>query len=165
MCSRHNSPEKQIQKGLKALKTQMNVIASESTSCAKVGSGRLTAAIASRTKASTHRCQAIPVALLFLMLASMAAAQTLSGTVKNSTTGKPAAGDEIVLFKLGQGMQEAARTKTDAQGRFTFKLDEAQNPYLIRAIHQEVTYHRVAPPGTTSVAIAVYDAAEKVNGN
>ncbi len=146
------------------MKTQMNVIASESTSCAKVGSGRLTAAIASRTKASTHRCQAIPVALLFLMLASMAAAQTLSGTVKNSTTGKPAAGDEIVLFKLGQGMQEAARTKTDAQGRFTFKLDEAQTAHLIRAIHQGVTYHEMAPPGKTSVAIAVYDAAEKVTG-
>jgi hypothetical protein len=84
--------------------------------------------------------------------------------VKNSTTGKPSAGDEIVLFRLGQGMEEAARTKTDAEGRFTFKLDETQTAHLIRAIHQGVTYHEMAPPGKTSVAIAVYDAAEKVNG-
>jgi hypothetical protein len=98
------------------------------------------------------------------MLAPFAAAQTLTGTVKNSTTGSPSAGDEIVLFKLGQGMEEAARTKTDAEGRFTFKLDEAQTAHLIRAIHQGVTYHEMAPPGKTSVAIAVYDAAEKVNG-
>jgi hypothetical protein len=98
------------------------------------------------------------------MLASFATAQTLTGTVKNSTTGKPAAGDEIVLFKLGQAMQEAGRTNADAEGRFTFKLDEAQTPHLIRAVHQGVTYHRVAPPGATSVAIAVYDQAAKVNG-
>jgi len=99
-----------------------------------------------------------------LLLASLASAQTLTGTVKNSTTGKPAAGDEVVMFKLGQGMEESGRTKTDAKGQFTFKLDDAQSPHLVRAIHQDVTYHRMAPPGTTSVAIEVYDAAKKIDG-
>ena len=145
------------------MKTLLNVLQSENVSCAKVRPGQPTAAPAALITARTH-CQVISVAVVMLMLAALAPAQTLTGTVKNSTTGKVAAGDEIVLFKLGQGMQEAARTNTDAEGRFTFKLDEAQIPHLIRAIHQGVTYHRVAPPGTTVVAIAVYDAAEKVNG-
>ena len=99
-----------------------------------------------------------------LLLTALAAAQTLTGTVKNATTGKPAAGDEVVLLKLGQGMDEAGRTKTDAKGQFSFKLDEAQAPHLVRAIHQEVTYHRMAPPGTTSVELDVYDVGKKVEG-
>jgi hypothetical protein len=101
---------------------------------------------------------------LVLLLAAFASAQTLTGTVKNSTTGKPAAGDDVVMFKLGQGMEESGRTKTGAKGQFSFKLDDAQAPHLIRAIHQDVTYHRMAPPGTTSVAIEVYDVAKKVDG-
>jgi hypothetical protein len=101
---------------------------------------------------------------LVLLLASVASAQTLTGTVKNSTTGKPAAGDEVVLLKLGQGMEEAGRTKTDSKGQFSFKLDDEQSPHLVRAIHQDVTYHRMAPPGTTSVAIEVYDVGKKIEG-
>ncbi len=103
-------------------------------------------------------------ALAVLLLTSLAAAQTLTGTVKNSTTNKPAAGDEVVLLKLGQGMEEAGRTKADAQGHFSFKLDDAQSPHLVRAIHQEVTYHRMAPPGTTSVELEVYDVGKKIDG-
>jgi hypothetical protein len=100
---------------------------------------------------------------LTLLLTSLAAGQTLTGTAKNATTGKPAAGDEIVLLKLGQGMEEAGRTKADANGHFTFKLDDAQSPHLVRAIHDDVTYHRMAPPGTTSVELEVYDAAKKID--
>jgi hypothetical protein len=102
--------------------------------------------------------------IAILLLSALGAAQTLTGTVKNSTTGKPAAGDEVVLLSLGQGMEEAGRTKTDAKGHFTFKLDHAQGPHLVRVIHQEVTYHRMAPPGTTSVDVPVYDVSKKVEG-
>jgi hypothetical protein len=102
--------------------------------------------------------------LCVLLLTTFAAAQTLTGTVKNSTTGKPAVGDEVVVFKLGQGMEEAGRTKTDAKGQFSFKLEDSQAPHLVRAIHQDVTYHRMAPPGTTSVALEVYDVTKKVDG-
>jgi hypothetical protein len=104
------------------------------------------------------------ISLTVLLLTALASAQTLTGTVKNSTTNKPAAGDEVVLLKLGQGMEEAGRTKTDAQGHFTFKLDDAQSPHLVRAIHQDVTYHRMAPPGTTSVELEVFDVAKKIDG-
>ena len=98
------------------------------------------------------------------LLTTLASAQTLTGTVKNSTTGKPAAGDQVVLLKLGQGMEEAGRTTTDASGKFSFKLDDAQSPHLVRAIHQDVTYHRMAPPGTTSVELQVYDVGKKIDG-
>ncbi len=106
---------------------------------------------------------AFAVALAFLLTIS-ASAQTLTGSVKNATTGKPAAGDEVVLLSLGQGMEEAGRTKADAKGNFSFKLDNAQAPHLIRVIHQEVTYHRMAPPGTTSVEVEIYDVGKKVEG-
>jgi len=99
-----------------------------------------------------------------LLLTSFASAQTLTGTVKNSTTGKPSTGDDVVLLKLGGGMDESGRTKTDAKGQFSLKLDDDKAPHLVRVIHQGVTYHRMAPPGTTSVEVEVYDVAKKVAG-
>jgi hypothetical protein len=104
------------------------------------------------------------IVLTILLLFSFAGAETLTGTVKNGTTGKPAQGDDVILLTLGQGMEEAGRTKTDAKGNFSFNLDDAQGPHLIRAIHQEVTYHRMAPPGTTSLEVQVYDVGKKIEG-
>jgi hypothetical protein len=104
------------------------------------------------------------IALAVLLVTSFAAAQTLTGTVKNATTGKPGAGDDVVLLQLGQGMNEVGRTKTDAKGQFSFKLDDDKSPHLVRAIHQDVTYHRMAPPGTTSVELEVYDVGKKIEG-
>jgi len=111
----------------------------------------------SRGRLSLHSL--FPIALL--ALSAISSAQTLTGTVKNATTGKPAAGDDVVLLSLGQGMEEAGRTKADAKGNFSFKLDK-EGPHLVRAIHQDITYHRMAPPGTTSVEVEVYDVAKKV---
>ena len=102
--------------------------------------------------------------LLTLLLASaFSPAETLTGTVKNGTSDKPAAGDEVVLLKLGQGMEEAGRTKADANGAFSFRVDDTSSPHLVRAIHQGVTYHRMAPPGTTSVDVVVYDVSKKID--
>ena len=103
------------------------------------------------------------IVILTFALGAYAAAETLTGTVKNGTTNKPGAGDEVILIKLGNGMEEAARTKADSKGNFSFNLDD-QGPHLIRAIHQNVTYHRMAPPGTTSVEVEVNDVAKKVDG-
>jgi hypothetical protein len=99
----------------------------------------------------------------FLLLATSAAAETLTGTVKNGTTNKPAAGDDVVLLSLSQGMEEAGRTKTDTRGNFSFQFADRNGPHLVRAIHQGVTYHHMAPPGTTSVEIDVYDVAKQVD--
>jgi len=103
------------------------------------------------------------VLLLTLTLAAYAFAETLTGTVNNGTTGKAAAGDDVVLIKLANGMEEAARTKADAKGNFKFTFDDV-GPHLIRAIHQGVTYHRMAPPGTTSVQLDVFDVGKKIEG-
>jgi hypothetical protein len=104
----------------------------------------------------------IVVAALAVLLSTVVSAQTLSGTLKNGTTGKPAAGDDVILIKLGQGMEEAARTKSDASGHFSFNLPET-GPHLIRAVHQGVTYHSMAPPGANSVEVQVFDVAKKLN--
>jgi hypothetical protein len=106
---------------------------------------------------------ALQAAAAILLLTALAFSQTLTGTVKNATTNKPSAGDEVVLLKLSQGMEEGGRTTSDAKGNFSFTLDDAQSPHLIRVIHQEVTYHRMAPPGTTSVEVNVYDVAKKLD--
>ena len=99
---------------------------------------------------------------LTLLLGAYASAQTLAGTVNNGTGNKPAAGDEVILFKLGAGMEEVAHTKTDGAGKFSFKLDDSGMPHLIRVVHQDVTYHQMAPPGSTSVDVQVFDVAKKV---
>ena len=105
----------------------------------------------------------IAVFAALFALSAVAAAQTLTGTVTNGTTTKPAAHDDVVLIDLMQGMNEAARTKTDAAGRFTLNVG-SQGPHLVRVNHQGVNYFRMAPPGTTSVEVQVYDAAKKVEG-
>ncbi len=100
-------------------------------------------------------------AILSLALAS-AAAQTLTGTVTNATTNKPAAGDEVILINLANGMDVAANTKADSSGKYSFKLTEEAGPHLIRAVHQGVTYHQMAPPGVNTADVNVYDVATKV---
>jgi hypothetical protein len=101
---------------------------------------------------------------IFLLLSAAFAAE-ITGTVNNKTTGKPAAGDDVTLLKLTGGMLEVGRTKTDAAGNFTLKFpDDPNTPHLVRVNHQNVNYHRTAPPGTTSVELDVYDVSENVNG-
>lgn len=97
-----------------------------------------------------------------LILSSLVSAQTLTGTVTNGTSNKPASGDEVILINLSNGMEEAAKTKADSSGKFSFNLTDAGGPHLIRAIHQGVTYHQMAPPGTNSVEVKVYDVVGKL---
>lgn len=93
----------------------------------------------------------------------VAAAQSITGTVTNKTTNKPAAGDDVVLIRLSQGMQESNRTKTDARGHFSLDLPD-QGVHLVRVTHDKANYFRPAPPGTAKVDIDVFNAAAKVDG-
>src|SRR5205085_11743513 len=72
--------------------------------------GRTAAARKSKDPTSVRTTSAVRLFLkslcLLLLLAAMAAAQTVSGTVTNGTTGKPAAGIAVVLINLGQGGME-----------------------------------------------------------
>ena len=45
-----------------------------------------------------------------------------------------------------------------------YVLKNSAGDELVRAIHQGVTYHRMAPPGTTSVEVEVYDVGKSVEG-
>jgi 5-hydroxyisourate hydrolase-like protein (transthyretin family) len=96
-------------------------------------------------------------------LSGFAVAESITGTVVNKTNNKPAAGDDVVLIRLAQGMQEATRTKTDAKGRFTLDVPDT-GVHLVRVTHDKANYFRPAPPGTQSVDVEVFDSAPKVAG-
>jgi hypothetical protein len=98
---------------------------------------------------------------VLLVLSASLSAQTLAGTVKNGTTGKSAAGDEVALIRPGPDMEEVARTRTDAGGRFRFHLPDA-GPHLVRAVHQGVSYDREILPGTNAVELQVFDVSSDV---
>jgi len=100
---------------------------------------------------------------LILAATTFAAADAITGTVTNKTTNKVAAGDDVVLIRLSQGMQESTRTKTDARGRYSLDLPD-QGVHLVRVTHDKANYFKPAPPGTKTVDIDVFNAAAKVNG-
>jgi hypothetical protein len=96
-------------------------------------------------------------ALLFLQ-AGAATAGTLHGTVKNGTTGKPAAGVQLILLQLQGGMQPVANAKSDAQGQFTIEnAGIGAQPMLLRAVFNDINFHQPVPPGKSEVDITVYE--------
>ncbi len=102
------------------------------------------------------------------LLGCFAAAQNITGTVTNATTGKPSAGDEVTLLSLSQGMQEVASTKSDAGGHFSFAAPaDANAPHMVRATHDGVNYFPQGGPlmpGATTAELTVYDSAKKLDG-
>jgi len=103
-----------------------------------------------------------------LVAASVASAQNITGTVQNGTTNKPAAGDEVTLLSLSQGMQEVGSTKTDALGRFSLKAPaDTKVPHMVRVTHDGVSYFPSSGPlmpGRTTTEVTVFDAAKRVDG-
>ncbi len=110
----------------------------------------------------TKLAKSASLAAIFSLALATAAAQTLSGTVTNGTTGKPAAGDEVIIINLANGMDVGGSTKADSNGKFSFKIT-VPGPHLIRAVHQGVNYHQMAPPGVNTADVQVYDVATKVS--
>lgn len=108
--------------------------------------------------------RAFPLALFLLALTTPALAVPITGTVMNMTTGKPSVGDSVTLIRLQQGMQDAARTTTDAHGRYTLDITDADPMHLVRVTHDKANYFKPAPPGTQTVNVDVYNSAEKVQG-
>jgi hypothetical protein len=87
---------------------------------------------------------------------------TLNGKVKNGTTGRPAAGEEVVLVAPASDVKEIGRSKVDAAGRFRLAVTGLKVPYLLRVIHQGVAYHRLVALGDNAAEIQVYDSATHV---
>src|SRR5579875_1723250 len=99
-----------------------------------------------------------------LLTASLAAqASTVTGDVIDKTTNKPAAGDTVVLVGFQGGMQDMARTTTDAHGHFSINVPDNQT-HLIRVEHQKAEYFSPLTPGMTHVDVTVYDVGAKVPG-
>lgn len=103
------------------------------------------------------------MALLALAAPLSLLAATVTGTVTNKTVNKPSAGDDVVLIAFGQGMQEAARTKTDAAGHYSINVPDS-GMHLIRVDHQKAAYFQPVPPGTTTANVDIYDVLPKVQG-
>lgn len=101
--------------------------------------------------------------LLCLLAATGAFAAQVTGTVTNGTTNKPSSGDEVVLLSLTTGMDEVARTNTNAQGHYSLNLPDERTQYLVRVSRQSVHYSKPLPPGATTADITVYDAATQLD--
>jgi 5-hydroxyisourate hydrolase-like protein (transthyretin family) len=102
-------------------------------------------------------------ALVALAAGSIAFAGTISGTVTNMTTGKPASGDKVTLLSLSAGLDELSSTTTDSSGHFKLTTP-SDAPYLVKVEHQKGAYFKNMPPGAGSADITVYDVASKVEG-
>lgn len=85
----------------------------------------------------------------------------LHGTVKNGTTGKNAAGIEVILLQLQGGMQPVANTTSDAQGQFAFNNPSVgAQPMLVRAVYKGINFHQPLPPGRSDVEVNVYEPSK-----
>jgi 5-hydroxyisourate hydrolase-like protein (transthyretin family) len=100
--------------------------------------------------------------LIFLPVAALAAAP-ITGTVMNRTTSKPAAGDDVTLLNLVQGMQEVAHSTTNAKGQFSLEAG-AGGQYLLRVTHDMASYYESVPAGTQTVDVDVYSSGAHVAG-
>jgi hypothetical protein len=95
-----------------------------------------------------------------LALAPLAIAEagTVRGTVMNGTTGKAAAGIELILIQLQGGMQEVAHSKSGAQGEFAFDHPGlGAQPMLVRAVYHGINFNHAVPPGSTTVQVDIYE--------
>ncbi|HWZ52188.1 MAG TPA: hypothetical protein VNW54_12065 [Granulicella sp.] len=97
-------------------------------------------------------------------LSGSALADSITGVVTNKTNNKPAAGDDVVLIRLSQGMQESTRTKTDSRGHFSLDVPDPGGMHLVRVTHDKANYFQPVQPGTNSLQVDVYTAAAKVEG-
>lgn len=105
--------------------------------------------------------RSLPIVLPLVLGVRLAAA--VAGEVHNGTTGKPAAGVEISLMKLDQGMIPVGSTKSDAAGKFRFEASIEGTHGLLRAQYQGVTYTEIVTPGsrTGDIQIHVYNTSRE----
>src|SRR5208282_2627172 len=100
--------------------------------------------------------------LLLCFVTSVASAGTVTGTVRNGTTGKVAAGVDVILIQLQGGMQPVANTKTDAAGHYSFDNPALGTaPMLIRAVYRDVNYHEPVTPGQSTADVEVFEPTDK----
>jgi hypothetical protein len=117
-------------------------------------------------RSRAFRAKALSAAILLTFVSAGAmAAGNITGSVRNLSSGQPAAGDEVILLRVDHAMQAEARAKTSAQGAFTLRVpDRARSySYVVRVIHQGVAYDQRASAGD-ALSVQVSDAAPRVDG-
>jgi hypothetical protein len=88
-------------------------------------------------------------------------AGTVHGTVRNGTTGQPAAGVDLTLIQPMGGMQELAHTKSGAQGDFTFDNPGlGAQPMLVRASYHGINFNSAVPPGSSTVQVDIFEPSK-----
>ena len=96
-----------------------------------------------------------------LLLAVSGRAGVLHGTVKNGTSGRAAAGVEVILIQLQGGMQPVANSRTDAQGQFSFDNPSlGAQPMLVRAVYKGINFHQPVPPGRSDVEVSIFEPSK-----
>jgi hypothetical protein len=85
------------------------------------------------------------------------------GTVRNGTSGQPAAGDEVILLSVNRSPHEEARTRVDSQGAFTLEIQDPGRPHLVRVMHEGVNYDKQVSAGG-EISLEVFDAAAHARG-
>ncbi len=99
----------------------------------------------------------------FFFAGALAQAAQVTGSVIDKTTGKPAAGDTVVLVEPQAGMAEVARATVDAKGHYSLNRPSS-NPALVKVTHQGADFFVEAPQSGAAPEISVYDVAPKVEG-
>jgi hypothetical protein len=110
----------------------------------------------------TRICARLGTFMAIVLTSALATqAGILHGTVKNGTTGKPAAGVQVILIQLQGGMQPVANSKSDAQGQFTFENPSlGAQPMLVRAVYKEINFHQPVPPGRSDVEVSIFEPSK-----
>lgn len=105
--------------------------------------------------------RALTVMTVALAAMGIAHAGTIHGTVKNGTTGKPAAGIQVILIQLQGGMLPVGNSQSDAQGQFSFDHpDIGARPMLVRAVYHGINFHQPVPPGTSSIEVEIFEPSK-----
>jgi hypothetical protein len=95
---------------------------------------------------------------------AIAADASITGLVRNGTTGQTVAGEMITLVFIGpQGSEGAGQTRSGADGRFAFGgLSDGR--YLLQATHQGASYaaHAVVSGAPVDVTLQVFDVSDRV---
>ncbi len=108
-----------------------------------------------------RQVRSVVVAFAMLLLVVSTRAGVLHGTVTNGTTGKAAAGIEVILIQLQGGMQPVANSKSDGQGQFSFDNPSVgAQPMLVRAVYKGINFHQPVPPGRSDVEVSVFEPSK-----
>jgi hypothetical protein len=112
-------------------------------------------------KGSGVRVTILGLLLAVPFLTSAQSANDITGSARNESRGQAAVGDKVILIRLDRGMEEEAQTRTGQRGAFRLHVGHAGKAYLVRVVHEGVSYDQRADAGD-DLSIPVFDALPRV---